>query len=140
MCPVEHGCRDHKRASKLSLFGGGLSLICAIHCLLMPVLLPFASALVHSFWLEAVLLGSAVVIGVQALRHGYRVHGFRLPSALFAVGIVAVSLGNWGFGHGHGTHPASTAISVFGGILVVVAHVANFVGERRWISSAHGHE
>ena len=137
---MEHGCRDHKRASKLSLFGGALSLVCAIHCLLMPVLLPFASALAHSFWLEALLLGAAVIVGVQALRHGYKIHGFRMPSILFAIGILAISIGNWGFGDLHGIHPVATSFLALGGLVIVAAHVTNFVAEKRWIAQTHAHE
>lgn len=136
---MEHGCREHKKATKVSLVGGALSLACAIHCLLMPLLLPFASALAHSFWLEAVLLGAAVVVGAQALRHGFSIHGFRAPAILFAIGIVAISLGNWAFGEDHGTHPFSTPMLVAGGVTIVVANVLNFIWERRWIARSHSH-
>ena len=135
-----HSCHEHKKASRLSLFGGALSLVCAIHCLLMPVLLPFASALVHSFWLEALLLGAAVIVGGQALRHGYKIHGFRLPSFLFVIGIVGIAVGNWGFGDVHGIDPVSTTMLAVGGAVIVAAHVTNFVSERRWISASPSHE
>jgi hypothetical protein len=134
---VDHGCREHKKATKVGVLGGALSLACAIHCLLMPLLLPFASAVAHSFWLEAVLLGAAVIVGAQALRHGFKIHGFRAPAVIFAVGIIAISLGNWAFGDDHRTHPLSTPLLVAGGITIVVAHVLNFVWERRWIERAH---
>ena len=124
----------------MSLFGGALSLACAIHCLMMPLVLPVASALAHSFWLEALLLGLAVVVGTQVLRHGYRMHGFRVPSLFFLLGILAISFGNWGYGDGHGTHPMSTALLVLGGVAIVAAHVLNFVCERRWIAASHAHD
>ncbi|MEO7454424.1 MAG: MerC domain-containing protein [Fimbriimonadales bacterium] len=137
---MEHGQGTHKRASRLSLVGGGLSLACAIHCLLMPILLPVASTLFHSFWIEASMLALAVVVGAQALRHGYRVHGFRLPAIGFVLGFALVSFGNWGFGADHLSHPMALPLLMIGGVFIVAAHVSNFVLERRWIRTGHHHD
>lgn len=131
---MEHSCGEHRRASRTSLIGGALSLLCAIHCLLLPILLPFASTIAHSFWLEAVLLAAAVAVGARALKHGFGRHGFRLPACLFVVAVAAIAVGNWAFGPDHGARVESTALLVLGGVGIVAAHVLNFVLERRWIA------
>jgi hypothetical protein len=106
----------------------------------MPILLPVASTLFHSIWLEVSMLAVAVVVGTQALRHGYKVHGFRMPAVLFVIGIGLICMGNWGFGEHHLSHPLSVPTLVAGGISIVVAHVSNFVLERRWIGGRCSHD
>lgn len=125
---------DHTRAGKWGLIGGALSLLCAIHCLALPLLLPVASALVHATWLEALLLSAAAVVGGFALKHGYAKHGFRFPAVAFVLALVLIAAGTWLVpGPDHGRSAVALGSLWAGGVLIVIAHVGNFVLERRWV-------
>jgi hypothetical protein len=76
-------------AGSLDIVGATTSLVCAIHCAVVALLLgalPAASFLAAS-WLEWAFLSASTVIGVCALVPGYRRHGRRGPIVLFLVGI-----------------------------------------------------
>jgi hypothetical protein len=72
--------------------GISASLICAIHCALMPLLvtsLPlFGVNLIENIWVELALLLFAFVVGFYSLWHGYRRHHHRIITLLiFSAGI-----------------------------------------------------
>ena len=72
--------------------GISASLICAIHCALMPLLvtsLPlFGVNLIENIWVEISLLVFAFVVGFYSLWHGYRKHHHRIVTLLiFTAGI-----------------------------------------------------
>jgi hypothetical protein len=72
--------------------GISASLICAIHCALMPLLvtsLPlFGINLIENIWVEVALLLIAFVVGFYSLWHGYRKHHHRIITLLiFSAGI-----------------------------------------------------
>ena len=67
------------------------SIICAIHCGLLPLLLPALPLLginsVHNGIFEWSMIGIAFCVGIYALYHGYIKHHKRyLPSVLFVIG------------------------------------------------------
>lgn len=73
--------------------GISASLICAIHCALMPLLLTslplFGVNLIENLWIEFSLLGIAFIVGLFSLWHGYRRHHHRVITLiLFSFGIV----------------------------------------------------
>jgi hypothetical protein len=72
--------------------GISASLICAIHCALMPLLvtsLPlFGINLIENIWVEISLLVFAFVVGFYSLWHGYKKHHHRIVTLLiFTAGI-----------------------------------------------------
>jgi hypothetical protein len=79
---------------KLNWDGVGIftSLLCAIHCALLPVVLPtlslFGIGINHNNFFEWSMIGIAFLVGVYALIHGYKKHhhSFR-PIILFSIGI-----------------------------------------------------
>jgi hypothetical protein len=120
---VEHSGDEDVRLDKLAI---GLSVLCLVHCLALPVALLLAPALgsvvlgtespVH--WL---LLGLALPVSGYALWHGYRHHGRRTALLLGGVGLtsmlVAVS---------HLISPRlETLLTVVGVALLLIAHVLN---------------
>lgn len=129
-----------RRTPALDLIGGCVSLLCAVHCLLLPILLPVAAGFVHNLWGEILLVAAAIGVGALALSHGYKRHGFRLPTVLFASGMTLIVLGNWVLTGGKplsASDPAEHEGSLFsillvalGGLLVVAAHAFNFYLER----------
>lgn len=136
----ESVCRHN---SRLDALGGALSILCAIHCLLVPVALPFLAAVVGNIWFEGGMMLGALVLGGLALSHGFRWHGFRWPMWSFFAGMVSLVVGNWVLtggeplccafrdGHDHSVHPLSFALVALGGVLILAAHITNFTLERR---------
>lgn len=134
--------------SRLDAVGGVLSVICALHCLVLPVALPFLAAVVGNFWFEGTIMLGALILGGLALSHGFRWHGFRWPIWSFGSGMVSLAIGNWVLtggqplccrfhdGHEHAIPRVSFALVALGGALILTAHIANFVLERK--SKRHG--
>jgi hypothetical protein len=72
--------------------GVAASLVCAIHCAIVPLFitsLPLLGLdLVDSPVFEFSMLGTAYIIGFISLRHGYRLHHHKaMPLVLFTLGI-----------------------------------------------------
>lgn len=72
--------------------GISASLVCAIHCALMPLLISslplFGVNLIENIWVEIVLLVLAFVVGFYSLWHGYRKHHHRVITLfVFSAGI-----------------------------------------------------
>ncbi|MGB8768521.1 MAG: MerC domain-containing protein, partial [Candidatus Korobacteraceae bacterium] len=76
--------------------GIGLSLLCLIHCLALPVLIAFAPAILRNLPGDDVTHRSlAVAIGVVgflAFRSGYKIHRRRWVLAAFVTGLLLVSI------------------------------------------------
>ena len=80
---------------KLNWDGVGIftSLLCAIHCALLPVVLPtlslFGIGINHNNFFEWSMIGIAFLVGVYALIHGYKKHHHQiLPFIIFLGGFV----------------------------------------------------
>ncbi|MGI8922675.1 MAG: MerC domain-containing protein [Fimbriimonadales bacterium] len=127
-----------ERSVAMDVAGGAISVICALHCLLLPILLPFASTFIHNTWIEVILTLAAVAVGSFALAHGYRRHGFRWPAISFGLGMLLIILGNWVVTCGRPftaqagdvPHWASIPFVALGGVFVVLAHLLNFYLDR----------
>ncbi len=97
--------------------------LCAIHCLLLPVILPMLSLMGMSFIgeeiLERIILGTSLLLGLVALSIGMRKHGQWFPLIMLASGgfIYAQkdSLGDFG----------EPFIILAGAGLIVAAHWIN---------------
>lgn len=73
--------------------GMATSLICAIHCALLPLIftsLPlFGADIIHNVFFEWAMIALAFVIGVYSLSHGYMRHQHSLlPLGLFSAGFL----------------------------------------------------
>lgn len=69
------------------------SLVCAIHCALLPLLLAslpiFGFDIIKNEFFEYFMIGLAFVVGLYALSHGFRKHHRRiLPLVIFTIGIL----------------------------------------------------
>ena len=95
---LQQYCKYSKlRPMKLKLNWDGVgiftSLLCAIHCALLPIVLPtlslFGVGVNHNNIFEWSMIGIAFVVGIYALIHGYKKHHHQiLPFLLFAVGFI----------------------------------------------------
>ena len=129
----------------LDRLGATGSLLCAIHCALLPVLIALlpslgisaalAPSLEVGFVLFATLFGLAVLVSSYRRHRALRALGLLIPGLLVLwVGILYAPL------H-HSVVPHAVAMT-FGGTLVGLAHLANLRlthGHVHDASCAHGH-
>jgi len=108
--------------------GIGLSLLCLIHCLALPVLIAFAPAILHNLpgddLTHRSLAVAIALVGFLAFRSGYRVHRRRRVLVAFVAGLVLVSIAAL-LGDQVLTGYGEATITVCGGILLVTAHLVN---------------
>jgi len=80
------------RTHSLDVIGATTSLVCAVHCAGVGVLLGIAPALdvIAQPWVDWLFLGASTLVGLFALVPGYRRHRHRLPLALFIGGIATL--------------------------------------------------
>lgn len=77
--------------------GIAASLICAIHCAVLPLLLTslpvFGTNIIDNAAFEYLMILLALVVGYRSLRHGYRKHHHNLmPLVVFSIGAVLLML------------------------------------------------
>lgn len=120
---------NHKHPQEqLSIF---LSLACAIHCMLTPILviaLPVAGAFLQKFhWIEYLIIASVILLGTSSMMHGFKYHHKNsIPVYLFFIGVLFLLIGS--------TIPVFLpdkdllhhVISMFGGIICSIAQFYNF--------------
>jgi hypothetical protein len=105
--------------------GAGLSIACAIHCLLMPLLVGVLPLVGMGFLAdeatEAWIIGAVVVTAVAGGLWGFRLHGSLrvLMTLIGAVGLVMV-----GQLLGH-AHALGEALTIGGMCLVAVGHLVS---------------
>jgi len=84
--------------------GIGTSVLCAIHCALLPVLMStlpvFGINIIHNLFFEWGMIALAFVVGSYSLFHGYIKHhrSFK-PVLLFSIGFVFLILKQFFFQH-----------------------------------------
>lgn len=119
----------YSEQKKLDRAGMWITTVCAIHCLLLPLILPLLAlaglAFIGEDLLENAILGLSVVVGLVSLVGGARRHGeWRLLVPLL-VGAVIYSqrdiLGPWG----------EPAIILLGAGLIIYAHWSNLQRTRQ---------
>ena len=110
----------------LDKLGISASLLCAIHCALVPLVLPLVSSLGLSFlWsheFELFMIALAAVVGLWALSHGYRhAHRSLLPFTVFGIGMAIILASKiW-------INPAYEFLVLpAGAMLIVAAHWRNW--------------
>jgi hypothetical protein len=116
-----------KVAAHLDSAGMAISVICAIHCVILPLavgVLPASGlAWVQSEAYEPVIVGSSLVIGIFSLLPAYRrVHRNHNCLALFVLGIASILIGM--LGQNRWTPEAPFVVG--GAVMIVLAHAANY--------------
>lgn len=118
----------HVRRSLLDRLGATGSLLCAVHCALVPLLIALAPTLGAAGWLDGgfefgfVLFATG--LGLYSLVTGYRRHGEVRALWLLIPGLVALWLAILFRPLHEATLPHALAMTV-GGALVGLAHLAN---------------
>lgn len=111
---------QHKPFDKAGI---SIAVICALHCLLLPVVLPTLALMglsfVGLFWVELVVLSTSMIVGGIAVVLGFRHHGSFIPMlALVGGGVLFY------FKHTLMSPWEQVAIIV-GALLLITAHTAN---------------
>ena len=112
----------------LDRFGATGSMLCAVHCAVIPVLLAIAPSLGFSFWLsdggEMTMVVFVTLLGLFSPVMGYRRHG-----ALRSLGfLLPVLVALWAavlVGALHHNAVPHAVVMTLGGLLVGVAHLVN---------------
>ncbi len=102
-----------------------LSLLCLVHCLMLPVAIAVIPTATRFLDLpeeaHSMIFIGAVPISAGALLIGYRRHGLWLPVAVGSIGLALIGTGAFG-----GLSALlETGVSVVGSLLLLTAHVVN---------------
>jgi len=121
--------------------GIGLSVLCLIHCLALPVLIAFAPAILRGLPGDDITHRTLAVaigfVGFLAFRSGYKVHGRRWVLAAFIAGLLLVSTAAI-LGEAILTGYGEAAMTVTGGLLLVSAHLVNHSFCRSCVARVRG--
>lgn len=114
----------HKPLDKTGIW---LAIICAVHCLLVPVVLPTLSLVGLSYLgadsLERMVLTGSAIIGAIAIGIGTRHHRSPLPLVALAIGVV-IYFNKHLIGHEFG-HYWEIPVVLVGATLLITAHLLN---------------
>ena len=122
--------RNHQSLDWLGLFS---SLICAIHCIITPLIFSFflslgASQTIFHNWehLNLVCLILAPCLASVSLKNGYRKHNSKLPAYIFSFGFLVLL---FGYSLDHGLNLLKPTLHpifmVLGGLTIATAHLLN---------------
>lgn len=129
----------------LDRVGATGSLVCAIHCALLPVLVALLPSLGVGLWLgdgfEAGFVAFATLFGLAVLAWSYRRHRVMRALGLLVPGLATLWIAVLYPPLHHSVVPHAVAMT-FGGTLVGLAHLANLRlnhGHVHDASCAHSH-
>ena len=112
----------------LDRIGATGSIVCAIHCALLPIAIAVLPSLGIAVWLgdgfEQAFVLFATLLGLFSVVWGYRRHGAIRALGLLVPGLVALWAGVLYAPLHHALVPHAVAMTL-GGTLVGLAHVAN---------------
>lgn len=112
----------------LDRFGATGSLLCAVHCAVIPVALAAAPSLGLSVWLsdgvEQTLVVFVTLLGLFSLVLGYRRHRALNALGLLVPGLIALWAGLL-YAPLHHSQVPHAVVMTLGGVLVGLAHLLN---------------
>lgn len=119
---------NHRLHSLLDRIGATGSLVCAIHCALLPILIALLPSLGIALWLddgfETVFVAFASLFGLAVLVWSYRRHRAMRTLGMLVPGLVALWVAVLYPPLHHSVVPHAVVMT-FGGTLVGMAHLAN---------------
>lgn len=136
------GAATHRRFAVLvDRVGAAASLVCAVHCVLLPfvlALLPLVGlAFLGGAAFERIFVSCAAALSSASILAGFRRHRRPQPLYLMVPGIVLLLFGVAINLEAHLV--IHTACEVAGGVLLASAHITNLVLSHRYHRSACGH-
>ncbi len=107
------------------------SLLCAVHCAILPILATLSvfstGIFVDDHFFETFMILMAIVIASISLINGYiKVHKSILPVIIFTSAVFIMLLGHFLF-----TEDLSHVINAIGGVCIAIAHWINWKKLRR---------
>lgn len=122
-----------KISSYLDHFGIGVSLMCAIHCALLPLIITVLPLLGLSFianpYFETAIILTSLIIGYSSMIKSFRTHANSKPLLLLSWGFVLIL-----FGHFFSGEKFEWLFLGVGGLTVAAAHYYN------WHLQKHSHQ
>lgn len=104
----------------------GASMLCLVHCLLLPVLIVLLPSLAAFLALPEEVhywaLAFAIPTSIAALVAGFRGHGSLRPALIVAPGLVLLALGVFMAP----SETAETLLTVLGALLLAIGHALNW--------------
>ena len=146
MEPV-HNVRIHKKNNMLQIHFDRLAIalsgICAIHCVIFPVVAGFLPLLattlhhgntLHEFWFHQFILLFILPVSILALITGYRCHKQLTPLLIGGLGLlilvfIAIFAGTL-ISNNIIPHQGETWLTVAGGFVHAIGHVLNVLATR----------
>lgn len=116
------------KTSLTDRIGIALSGLCAVHCLILPLILPFLGTLasfVHSEWTHLVLAVLIIPTVAFAAWRGYQHHGKSEVLWLLGIGALSVLVALVVGVQGAGEH-TETAVTTLGSIFLITGHWQNY--------------
>jgi hypothetical protein len=107
--------------------GLGLSGLCLVHCLLLPVAvssLPWLGIVFEDEWVHLVIAAIAIPVAFIAFIPGFLKHHLKSVLFLGLMGVVLLMLGS--IGHDLVGEDTAHWLTICGGVALVSAHIANF--------------
>ena len=110
----------------LDFIGFGASVLCAVHCAALPLLLSHAALAGLQFlenpWIEYAIILLSLIIASKALIHGYHKHHRKLlPLILAVIGYILI-----GWGHVSEIEWGEILLTSCGGLAIAIAHFVNW--------------
>jgi MerC mercury resistance protein len=110
------------------IVGIGASTLCAIHCVLLPIILAFSPTLVHFIpggeAVHRALAYLLAAVGLIAFWTGYKIHRQKLILLLLSIGILGVTVGAYADSL-LPSHRWEVLITLVGSSFLLVAHWLN---------------
>jgi hypothetical protein len=127
--PLQHEHHHHESVplTRTDRIGMTLSGLCAVHCLVLPLALPFLGTLasfLHSEWTHAFFAMLIVPTVVFAAWRGYKHHGKTEVLWLLGIGALAVVVALIAGERGVDAH-VETAVTTLGSALLITGHWQN---------------
>lgn len=112
------------KSEKLDQLGITASLACAIHCAVLPFVLTtlplFGLSFLAHNWVEVVMIGLSLVVGVYSLSTSFPKHKKLLPVIVLVIGFGLI-------GTGHYLIESMEAVLIpMGGFTIAIAHFINW--------------
>ena len=115
------------------------SILCAIHCGVLPFILPalslFGISIVHNILFEWMMIAIAFFVGIYALYHGFKKHHHQYqPIIIFLVGFCFLVAKQFFYNQ-------EILLLCIAVVLIIYAHYSNYkkCSKNKCISSHHQH-
>lgn len=114
----------------LDRLGISASLLCAVHCAILPLAMTVLPLLGVGFlahgWFEVAMVALSVVIGVLSLGRSYRIHKQLNPIFMMIAGAVILLFNLLGHSsHNETLEALHPFIALLGGVMIISAHRVN---------------